>query len=149
MQSDKRSAHVENDPASVFVLDSFTLLAYLENAAGATIVQEKLPAAACNNAVIYMSAVSLGEVMHIIERERWLPAAQLALVQMRQLRISVLEATLTRILAAAHIKAHHVLSYADAFVMAAAQECQAILLTGDPEFTKVTAPIQIEWTSRT
>ena len=37
-------------------------------------------------------------------------------------------------LAAAHIKAGHALSYADAFAVAVAQELDAVMLTGDPEF---------------
>jgi predicted nucleic acid-binding protein len=40
---------------------------------------------------------------------------------------------------------HPAISYADAFAVAAAQEQQASLLTGDPEFNKVTASNAIEW----
>lgn len=83
-----------------------------------------------------------------IEREQGLPAAQLALAQIQQLPIHHLDATLSRILAAAHIKAHHAISYADAFAVAAAQEQQATLLTGDPEFGKAAASIAVEWLAR-
>ena len=111
LENARRSAGVENDSPATYVLDSFAVLAYLENEAGAAIVQGILATAAVDEAILYMSAISLGEMMYIIERERGLPAAQIALAQLQQLPIQLLEATLARILAAAHIKAHHALSY--------------------------------------
>ncbi|HMN28069.1 MAG TPA: PIN domain-containing protein, partial [Caldilineaceae bacterium] len=54
-----------------------------------------------------------------------------------QLPLTLVEATRARILAATHIKANHAISYADAFVVAAAQEFAATALTGDPEFARV------------
>jgi len=47
--------------------------------------------------------------------------------------------------AAAHVKAHYALAYADAFALALAQERQATLLTGDPEFQTVQHLAAIEW----
>lgn len=44
-----------------------------------------------------------------------------------------------------YLKAHHPISYADAFALALAQEKQAALLTGDPEFRKVESLATIEW----
>jgi ribonuclease VapC len=126
-------------------VDSFALLAYLENEVGASIVEERLQAVLRNESLLYLSAINLGEIVYIIERERSLPTAQLALAQIQQLPIQLLDATLARILAAAHVKAHYPISYADAFVVAAAQELAATILTGDPEFAKVTLPINIEW----
>lgn len=139
---------MSSSPVRAYILDSFALLAYLEDEVGAAAVQEKLQAAANHEMTLYLSAINLGEMMGIIEREQGLPAAQLALAQIQQLPIHHLEATLSRILAASHIKAHHAISYADAFAVAAAQEQQAILLTGDPEFGKVAASIAIEWLAR-
>jgi len=51
----------------------------------------------------------------------------------------------TGIRTAAHLKAHHSISYADAFALALAQQEQAILLTGDPEFQQVASLAAIEW----
>ena len=48
-------------------------------------------------------------------------------------------------LAAAHLKAQHPISYADAFVVALAQQMQATLLTGDPEFSQVESLVAVEW----
>jgi predicted nucleic acid-binding protein len=84
-------------------------------------------------------------VLTIIERERGLPLAQRSLAGVDQLPIDILEATRERVLAAAHIKAHHRLSYADAFAVAAAQELSGVVLTGDPEFTAVQSLVRMEW----
>ena len=53
-----------------------------------------------------------------------------------------------RVLAAAHIKATHAISYAGAFVVAAAQEMGATILTGDPEFRTVEDLVPVEWLAR-
>jgi predicted nucleic acid-binding protein len=140
---------VNNNPANRYVVDSFALLAYLENAAGANLVEERLQAALRNESLLYLSTINLGEMVYIIERERGLPTAQLALAQLQQLPIQLLEATLSRILAAAHVKAHYPISYADAFVVAAAREMGATILTGDPEFAKVTTLVNIAWLPQT
>jgi len=39
---------------------------------------------------------------------------------------------------------HHTLSYADAFAAAAAERLGAVLLTGDPELTRLTEGVQVE-----
>ena len=40
---------------------------------------------------------------------------------------------------AAHIQANDAVSYADAFAVAAAQDTDGTIMTGDPEFEEVTA----------
>ncbi len=55
------------------------------------------------------------------------------------------DATWPRVLAAAHVKAHHPISYADAFAVALAQELEAAVVTGDPEFKCVEELIDVEW----
>lgn len=48
-------------------------------------------------------------------------------------------------LAAAHIKAGYPVAYADAFAIAAVQEHEGTLITGDPGFESVKDTVQIEW----
>ncbi|HUH97069.1 MAG TPA: PIN domain-containing protein [Anaerolineales bacterium] len=43
------------------------------------------------------------------------------------------------VLDAAHIQANDAVSYADAFAVAAAQDTDGTIMTGDPEFEEVTA----------
>ena len=134
--------------ASRYVLDSFALLAHLGDEAGAARVRAVLRAARLDRAEVFLSAINLGELVYITEREQGLVQAQMALNAVEQLPVQILEATRERVLAAAHLKANHAISYADAFVVAAAQEMGATILTGDPEFRTVEGLVSVEWLAR-
>jgi len=84
-------------------------------------------------------------VLYQVERLHGFYAAQRTLVLAESLPISLLDATRELVLDAAHIKANHALSYADAFAVAAAQRQNATILTGDPEFQTVESLSIIEW----
>jgi len=129
----------------VYLLDSFALLAYLDGEAGKARVQELLALAASGKCQVLMSLINLGEVLYIVERERGLTSAQSVLALVESLPIELLEASRGQILDAAHVKAKHVLSYADAFAVAAAIQEKAIILTGDPEFKAVEELVNVEW----
>ena len=134
--------------ASRYVLDSFAMLAHLGDEAGAARVRAVLRAARLDRAEVFLSTINLGELVYITERERGLVQAQIVLNAVEQLPVQILEATRERVLAAAHIKATHAISYADAFVVAAAREMGATILTGDPEFRTVEALVSVEWLAR-
>ena len=51
-------------------------------------------------------------------------------------------------LAAAHLKAHHSIAYADAFAAALALQSSAVLVTGDPEFRHLEDVVEIHWLPR-
>lgn len=131
-----------------FVLDSFSLLAYLEGDGGADDVEEILSAGKKKQADIWMSVVNLGEVLYITEREQTLEAAQAALAAVDQLPIVVLDADSSFTLGAAHVKAHHSISYADAFAVSLAMNQDAEIVTGDPDFEKVKSLVHICWISQ-
>lgn len=132
------------DP-SCCVLDSFALLAYFGAEPGEAQVKDALARATAGGIEIYLSVVNLGEVAYIIEREKGVAATRLALAAVDQLPIKIVDVDRRIALAAAHIKARYPMSYADAFVVALAQQVQAVILTGDPEFRKVEALVTVEW----
>ena len=136
---------MSNEQKPIYILDSFALLAFLEGKPSADRIRVILQAAQEERAPVYLSVINLGEVLYITERERSLVIAQQVLAAIEQLPLKLLEASQTRVLAAAHIKANYPISYADAFAVAAAQEFQATVVTGDPKFAKVTAIIRVEW----
>lgn len=136
---------MSNEQKPIYILDSFALLAFLEGEPSADRIQVILQAAQEARAQVYLSVINLGEVLYITERERSLVIAQQVLAAIEQLPLELLDASQTRVLAAAHIKANYPIAYADAFAVAAAQEFQATVVTGDPEFAKVTAIIRVEW----
>jgi predicted nucleic acid-binding protein len=127
------------------LLDSYAVLAYLGDEAGAERVREVLAAAARGECRVGMSLINLGEVLYVSERARGVAAAQQALAALEQLPIEFLPASRPAILSAAHIKACFPVAYAAAFAAASALERAATLLTGDPEFRSLAPLIQIEW----
>lgn len=82
---------------------------------------------------VAMSIVNVGEVYYQVARAYGEVAADQMLAYIRRLAMTILPATDARVVAAARTKATHRLSYADAFAVAAAQELDATLWTGDPE----------------
>lgn len=126
------------------MLDSYAILTYLQNEAGADRVKTILQAAQAGTDEAYLPAINLGEIIYIVERKRGLEEAQKTLSALRQLPIIMLPADEESILAAAHIKAQYSISYADAFVVASAQKLGAVILTGDPEFESVAGLVEIE-----
>ena len=129
---------------AVYVLDSFALLAYLGGERGMARVREILANSTRGQCRAYLSLISLGEVLYITERERSLPKAQQVLAAIEQLPLEILPASREAVLDAAHVKARFPVSYADAFVVAAAQEQDATIVTGDPEFVAVQNLVRIE-----
>ncbi len=133
------------NPSSIIILDSFALLAWSRKEPGALRVQERLQEAEKGLLRLLLPLINLGETLYIIERRHGLAKAQEMQAAVEALPIEILPATRARVFAAAHIKANYTISYADAFVVAAAQELDAPVLTGDPEFQYVDQMIQIEW----
>ena len=132
-----------------YVLDSFALLAYFGAEPGGPRVEALLASAAMKQTMVYLSVINYGELVYITEREQGAFAARRAIAATDQLPITVTEADRRLTFAAAHIKAHHRLSYADAFAVALTQQMQATLVTGDPEFRAVEGLVAIEWLPQT
>jgi predicted nucleic acid-binding protein len=135
--------NVVNKP--IFLLDSYALLAYLNNEPGGNRVQEVLELAKEHKCRLVMSLINLGEVLYITERSRGLPAAQSIQALLETLPLDLLDVSRDLILDAAHIKAHHALSLADAVAVASAKRENANILTGDPEFRTVEDLVNVEW----
>jgi predicted nucleic acid-binding protein len=147
MQLLKNIARSESvNPAKpAYVMDSYALLAYLNGEAGQTRVQEILTVALSDEAEVFLGMINLGEILYIVERRRGLTQAQRTLTLIESLPLTICDTTRALVLDAAHIKAGHSISYADAFVAALAQSENAIVVTGDPEFQFVTELVRIEW----
>jgi predicted nucleic acid-binding protein len=131
--------------AKTYILDSFAFMAYFENEPGAERVEQILRDVRNGKVRAFISIINLGEVIYNIERKHGLSKAQDTLALIQEMPIEVLQADNQTVLAAAHIKANHPISYADAFVVVAAQNLDGIIMTGDPEFQDITELAQIEW----
>ena len=109
------------------VLDSWALLAYLNNEPAASRIEvEWLERGAS------ISSINLGEVLYIRIRAVGVDSAQADVETIRR-RLTVLDPDWPMVMAAAAIKAQGGLSYADAFCIATALQLGVPLWTGDPE----------------
>ncbi|MCP4357899.1 MAG: type II toxin-antitoxin system VapC family toxin [Chloroflexi bacterium] len=128
-----------------YLLDSWALLAWLyEEKPAAERIERLLFDAAELRVQLMFSVINLGEVFYIFGRARGGEAAEEMVVQLKKLPIQILPVDEHNVLVAAYHKMNNAISYADAFAVAAAEEQDAILLSGDPELFALDGEIQIE-----
>jgi predicted nucleic acid-binding protein len=130
------------------VLDSFALIAYLRDEAGADKVEDLLHKAAARHEPLHMTEVNYAEVQYIIIRKNGLADWEATAASLVSLPITF--HPITRELAdiAARFKAPHRISLADAFACALAKHRNCELVTGDREFKVVENELKkIRWLS--
>ncbi|NPV52586.1 MAG: type II toxin-antitoxin system VapC family toxin [Firmicutes bacterium] len=116
-----------------YILDSYALLAFLQDEPGAQNVEDIISA---DDTEIFVSVINLGEVFYILSRESGEQAAlDFEAKLLDTPKIKVMECPWERAKAAARLKALGGLSFADCFGASLAQELEAVLVTGDPEFS--------------
>ncbi len=143
-QSGTSRSNEEVVPRAFYVLDSYALLAYFGDEEGAGIVADLIRRTA-EDVSLFLSLINFGEVAYITEREKGTQQAVELLEDIRRLPIILSRIDEERVLAAAHLKAYHPVSYADAFAIALAQEFGAAVVTGDPEFKRVESVVPVLW----
>jgi predicted nucleic acid-binding protein len=134
-----------NLKGNIFIFDSYALLAYLGGEAGQSRIKDVLSQAQKSRCRTLLCMINFGEILYMTERRRGFAAAQSVQALVENLPIEIIDASRNLVLDAAHIKATHALSYADAFVIALAQRESGTILTGDPEFQVVKDQVAIEW----
>lgn len=136
---------VVSGAGKVVVLDSWALLAYLDGEPAGTRVRQVLRRARGRELQALLSLISFGECLYVIEREHGLQRAQQAVGIIDQLALRVVPVDRPLVLAAAHLKARHAISYADAFTAAVALRHRGVVMTGDPEFEALASEMPILW----
>jgi len=131
--------------AKAIVLDSWALMAYLEDESAAEQVANIIADAHEDEIPLFMSIVNAGEIWYIIAREASEADANQSIAELRQLRIQFIDADWNLAQGAASFKSKKKMSYADCFAAALAKQKKAHLITGDPEFKQVEQVITIVW----
>ena len=131
--------------AKAIVLDSWAIMAYLEDEPAGQYVGEVIADAHDGRTPLLMSVVNVGEVWYIIARETSPADAENSLLQLRELGIAFVDASWSLAHEAAKYKSRHRMAYADCFAAALTKQKDAVLLTGDPEFKQVEREITIDW----
>lgn len=120
------------------VLDAWAVLALLQREEpAASHVRQLLQDAQQEKLTLFMSVINLGEVFYRVGKVNGADVAQETISEIHNLSLTVLPATNERVFAAAGLKMHYSISYADAFAAATAIELNASLATGDPELTNL------------
>lgn len=120
------------------VLDAWAVLALLQREEpAASHVRQLLQDAQQEKLTLFMSVINLGEVFYRVGKVSGADVAQETISEIHNLSLTVLPATNERVFAAAGLKMHYSISYADAFAAATAIELNASLATGDPELTNL------------
>ena len=130
------------------VLDSWAVIAYLEDEPSAEKVADIIADAHENNTPLLMTVVNLGEVWYIVAREASEADADRCEKELRRLGVEVVDADWSLTQQAARYKSKHKMSFADCFAAALAKQKKAHLVTGDNEFKQVEGDISIVWLER-
>ena len=127
------------------VLDSWAVLAYLEDENPGKQVAEILTNAHEHGTSLLMTTVNAGEVWYILAREVSETEADRAVTDLKRLGIQFVDADwdLTRL--AAGFKVKYRMSYADCFAAALSKAQKADLVTGDKEFKQLDDQLKIVW----
>lgn len=131
--------------AKAYVLDTWAVIAYLEDEPSGERVEDLIATAHEEQIPIYMSVINVGEIWYTIAREVSAEDANASVKSLRDLRIQFEDADWTLTQEAARFKSQYKMSYADAFAAALAKVKKADLVTGDTEFRPLDSEIKISW----
>jgi predicted nucleic acid-binding protein len=129
--------------AEAVVLDTSACFAFLENEAGAEIVERYLLDARAERVAVHACFASLTEVEYITIQERSVADATAAVSKMKGWPVRWHHTDDALCSEAAKLKAAHKISFADAFVAATALRLNAALVHKDPDFDALKGIIRL------
>ena len=130
------------------LLDTFAVLAWLQDEPSASAVELILQDAKSDGAELLMTLINLGELYYILRSSLSAIETRALLDMILDLPVRAIPVSEDLVWEAAEIKARNPLSYADCFAVAAARREGAALVTGDPEFKRVDGMVPIQWLTR-
>jgi predicted nucleic acid-binding protein len=131
--------------SSTKVLDSYALIAFLENEPGADAVRELILQAEAGELKLLMCVINLGEIWYSIARTTSPKTADRFVQEIQGMAIEFVNADWELTQQAAIYKARGKISYADCFAAALAKARKAEVVTGDREFQRLEDEIGIAW----
>ena len=129
----------------VIVLDSWSIIAYLEDELAGERVAGVIADAHESGIPLLMAIVNVGEVWYILARETSEPEADQKINQLQELGIEFIQPDWKLTREAAYFKSKNKMSYVDCFAAALAKQRKAHLITGDQEFKQVEHEVLINW----
>lgn len=130
-----------------YLLDSYAVLAWIQDEKGAQFVEDLLYRARENKENVLLNIINLGEIYYRCARVLDMESARNLLENIKLLPIKITPCPNELVIEAAEIKARYAIAYADAFAVASAIREKACIITGDPEFKEVEHLVEIYWLS--
>lgn len=127
---------------SKYVLDSFALLAFLQQEQGWQRVRELIKSAEDGSVELYMSAINMAEVKYMLARRKKNTPQVVAAIEALPINITTADEYIEQVIA---LKAVHAVSLADCFGASVAMYFDCPIVTADPEFEKLESVVQVEW----
>jgi ribonuclease VapC len=129
------------------VLDSWALMAYLQDEPAAEEVEKLLLKAAENKHKLLLCVVNWGEIYYSIARAEGEAVAEQKAADIATLAIELVPVSddLQLVREAAKLKAARKMAYADCFAAALAKLRGLEVVTGDPEFKAVEKEVKVAW----
>lgn len=127
------------------VFDAHAILRWTQKEPGYQKVKSLLVACREGSALGYMNRINLGEVHYKTIRVLGTEGAKDFMENFVRLPIAIVLPDEALIWKAAELKAQYPISFADCFAAATALIQSASVVTGDPEFEKLTKIVPIEW----
>ena len=129
----------------MIVLDSWAVIAFLEDESAGAKVADIIANAQEQGIKLLMSVVNAGEVWYIVAREASVGNADASLKQIRDLGVEFVEVDWELAKVAGYFKSRNKMSFADCFAAALSRKVNAHLVTGDREFKQVEKEVTIIW----
>ncbi|MDD5555617.1 MAG: type II toxin-antitoxin system VapC family toxin [bacterium] len=127
------------------VLDSYALIAFLENGTGSDKVFDLIRHARDTEDRLLLSVVSWGEIYYILYKTAGKKAADQALQDIDTLPIEIVPVDCGLARVAAELKSKLKLTYTDCFAAALAKIKRVELITGDPDFNQIEKEVRVFW----
>ena len=129
------------------VLDSWALMAFLQDAPAAAEVERLMLQPADEKHKLLLCAVNWGEIYYSVARAEGEAVAEQKAADLATLAIDLVPVgdDLKLVREAAKLKATKRMAYADCFAAALAKTRNAELVTGDPEFKEVEGDLKVSW----
>jgi len=127
------------------VFDAHAILRWTQKESGYQKVKSLMVACREGSVSGYMNRISLGEVHYKTIRVLGPEGAKDFMENFVRLPITIILPDEALIWKAAELKAQFPISYADCFAAATALIHNAAVVTGDPEFKKLTKVVSVDW----
>ena len=131
-----------------YVLDTFSVLAYIWGEPGEEKVRELLLRSRDRKVELFLSDINLAETYYLIGKRGGKEEANRLISMIVRWPLYLVEGNKKVALIAGRVKADYALSFADAFAVATALDKRARVVTGDEKFRKIEDMISVFWITR-